>query len=334
MSAGIALDVTGESFPIDGAFTISRGSRTEQQVVHVRLAAAGVEAQAECVPYAHYGESPDGVIRDIHGFTEVLAATTDAASARRELQTALPSGAARNALDCALWSLEARQKGVPVWQLAGLAAPEPTVTAYTLSLESPEAMHAAAARECSRPLLKLKLGGGPDDVERVAAVHAGAPQSTLIVDANEAWSVADYERLAPLLLDNAVAMVEQPFPAGDDAALASLERALPVCADEASHDLAGLAALEGRYDIINIKLDKTGGLTEALALAAAARESGLGIMVGCMVGTSLAMAPAFLLAAGARFVDLDGPLLLARDRSPAIRYEGSLMQPPEAALWG
>ena len=219
------------------------------------------------------------------------------------------------------------------WEIAGLAAPGPLTTAYTLSLDEPEAMNAAAARNADRPLLKLKLGG-PGDLDRVAAVRDGAPNARIIVDANEGWVADDYAALAPELLHLGVAMIEQPLPAGEDDALQRLERPVPVCADEACHDRATLDALAGRYDVINIKLDKTGGLTEALALLDAAREAGFGIMVGCMIATSLSMAPALLVAAGAAFVDLDGPLLLAEDRPHGLRYDGALVHPPAPALSG
>ena len=254
---------------------------------------------------------------------------------REALQATLPAGAARNAVDCALWDLEAKRRGTPVWRLAGLDEPTRVTTAYTLSLEAPDAMEASARVQAARPLLKVKLGGdGAGDVARLEAVRRGAPGARLIVDANEGWTLADYERLAAPMLALGVTLVEQPLPAGDDAALADATRVLPVCADESCHDRGTLPALVGRYDLVNIKLDKTGGLTEALAMRAAAREAGFGIMVGCMVCSSLAMAPALLVAQGADVVDLDGPLLLAKDRSSPLRYEGSVVHPAETALWG
>ena len=333
------LAVRAETWPLAGSFTISRGSRTEVQVVVAEISqdgatgkgatGRGATGKGECVPYPHYGESVDGVMAAIEAQAEPIAEGLD----RQALQSALPPGAARNALDCALWDLEAKLSGEPVWRLAGLARPGPLITAYTLSLDSPEAMGAAAAAHAARPLLKLKLGG-EGVVERVAAVRASAPQSRIIVDANEAWTIDLLAQSSPELARLGVEMIEQPLPAGADGALAGIERPVPLCADESCHDSATLAGLDARYDIINIKLDKTGGLTEALALADAAQAAGLGIMVGCMIGTSLSMAPATLVAARAGFVDLDGPLLLARDRQPGIAFEGSVMQPPPPALWG
>ncbi|RMD65159.1 MAG: dipeptide epimerase [Alphaproteobacteria bacterium] len=330
----LVLDVREEVWPYRSAFTISRGTRTESRVVVARLSldlgnGRTVSGRGECMPYPRYGESVEGVIATIESLRPALAAGLD----RAGLQEALPPGAARNALDCAFWDLEAKRSGRRVWQLAGLPAPEPVTTAYTLSLDAAEAMGRAAAAEADRPVLKLKLSG-PHDLARVEAVRANAPGARLIVDANEGWSVEDYVALAPRLAALGVALIEQPLPAADDAALAVLDRPVPVCADESCHDTASLAHLAGRYDAINIKLDKTGGLSEALRLRRTAQERGFAIMVGCMLGTSLAMAPAVLVAQGARVVDLDGPLLLARDRDHGLRYEGSLLHPPAAALWG
>ncbi len=321
----MTLSVTRESFPLAEVFTIARGSKTSAEVITVRAFGEGVMGQGECVPYARYGESLDSVTTEIEGLPEGIQ--------RHDLQDALPPGAARNAVDCALWDLSAKITGTPVWQLAGLGRPRAVTTAYTLSLDTPEKMQAAAARQAARPLLKIKLGT-PDDMPRVEAVRAGAPGSRIIVDANEGWSAEVYAELAPHLVRLGVAMVEQPLPAGDDGILAEIERPLPVCADEACHDRASLPDLTGKYDMINIKLDKTGGLTEAIALRDAARTAGFEVMVGCMVGSSLAMAPAVLVAQGAEVVDLDGPLLLAKDRTPPIRFEGSVMAPAEPGLWG
>lgn len=322
----MSLTVTAESFRLAEVFTIARGSRTEAKVLTVRVMREGMTGQGECVPYAHYGETLESVTAQIEALPQGVT--------REALQSLLPAGAARNAVDCALWDLEAKASGVPVWQLAGLDAPGAVTTAFTLSLGEPGAMRAAAARAAARPLLKIKLGGGPEDVERIRAVRAGAPEATIIVDANEGWSVEEYQTLAPIFVELGVSMVEQPFPAGEDAALAEIERPLPVCADESCHDTKSLEGLAGRYDMVNIKLDKTGGLTEALALRDAARAAGFEVMVGCMVGSSLAMAPAHLVAQGAEIVDLDGPLLLAEDRDPPIPFEGSVMHPVPAALWG
>jgi L-alanine-DL-glutamate epimerase-like enolase superfamily enzyme len=319
------ISVTEESFRLAEVFTISRGSRTEARVLRVDIARAGVRGWGECVPYARYGETPDSVAREI--------AALDPALDRQALQTALPPGAARNAVDCALWDWEAKRAGRRVWELAGLSAPGPMVTAYTLSLDTPERMQAAAARNAHRPLLKIKLGTA-DDMARLEAVRRGAPRARIIVDANEGWSGEIYADLAPHLLRLGVAMVEQPLPAGADEMLAEIARPLPVCADESCHDRASLGDLVGKYDMINIKLDKTGGLTEALALRDAARVQGFDVMVGCMVGTSLAMAPAVLVAQGAAVVDLDGPLLLAEDRPHALHYDSAGVHPSVPELWG
>lgn len=327
--SGLSLSIADERFPVAGSFTISRGSRTEIRVVTVMLSDGVHAGRGECVPYTRYGETVEGVIETIASMRDALAAGLD----RAALQQRLPAGAARNALDCAFWDLEAKRAGLPVWQLAGLAEPSAVETAFTLSLGTPDSMRAAAAANATRPLLKVKLGN-EGDLERIEAVRAGAPGARIIVDANEGWTVAQYQALAPDLVRLGVALVEQPLPAGADEALASIARPLPVCADESCHDLASLAKLKGKYDAVNIKLDKTGGLTEALALTRAARDEGYAIMVGCMLGTSLAMAPAFLPAQGAEYVDLDGPLLLAGDRDQPIRYDGSTMFAASPALWG
>lgn len=319
------ISVQAESFRLAEVFTISRGSRTEARVLTVTVARGGVTGRGECVPYARYGESLETVAVQIAG----LQAGID----RTALQAALPPGAARNAVDCALWDLEAKLAGKRVWELAGLSAPGPMQTCFTLSLDSPENMRAAAARHAHRPLLKIKLGT-PDDMARLEAVRAGAPRPTIVVDANEGWTAEVYADLAPHLIRLGVSMVEQPLPAGQDAILAEIARPLPVCADESCHDRASLPDLKGKYDMVNIKLDKTGGLTEALALRDAARAAGFRVMVGCMVGTSLAMAPAVLAAQGAEVVDLDGPLLLAEDRAHPLRYDAQGVHPPEPALWG
>ena len=312
-------------FPLAQIFTISRGSRSEAHVVRVEIEEGGHVGRGECVPYARYGETVESVIGQIE---------TCKAVDRIALADALPAGAARNALDCAMWDLEARQSGKRVWDLADLSSPGPEITAYTLSIDTPDAMRNEAAKYAGWPLLKTKLGGGPDDIARIEAVRAGAPDARIIVDANEGWSVADYNTLAPVLVRLGVEMVEQPLPADADDALADMERVLPVCADESCHDRATLAGLVGKYDLINIKLDKTGGLTEALALRKAAREAGFGVMVGCMVGTSLGMAPATLVAQGAEFTDLDGPLWMAEDRAHGLAFENGAIYPPEPELWG
>jgi L-Ala-D/L-Glu epimerase len=328
----LSIAVERQSWPIAGTFTISRGSKTAADVVTVTVTRGGIAGRGECVPYPRYGETVDGVLAEL----EALAKAPPAALDRSRVPDLLKAHAARNALDCALWDLEAKEAGAPVWQLAGLAEPKAAVTAYTLSLGSPDDMAAAAANSAHRPLLKLKLGR-PDDRDRLEAVRRAAPQSRLIVDANEGWTGALLPTMLAACRDVGVELVEQPLPAADDNALDTVERAVPVCADESANDLSStetLARLARRYDAVNIKLDKAGGLTPAIAIAHEARRLGLDIMVGCMVGTSLAMAPAFLLASQARWIDLDGPLLLARDREPPIRYDGSLMHPPPPGLWG
>jgi L-alanine-DL-glutamate epimerase-like enolase superfamily enzyme len=324
------LSVRIERWPLQRAFTISRGSKNEAVVVVAELERGGHRGRGEAVPYLRYGETPESVATAIEAMGAALRDGLD----RSGLQTAMPSGAARNALDCALWDLDAKQAGRPAHQLAVLPAPKPVVTAYTISLDTPETMGDAALRAASRPLLKVKLGGGRDDAERIAAVRRGAPEAELIVDANEGWSDDELERNLAACAQAGVTLIEQPLPEGRDAALAQIRRPIPVCADESVHDRASLDAIRGKYDAINVKLDKAGGLTEALALAAEAERRGFDIMVGCMVATSLAMAPAMLVAQRARVVDLDGPLLLAEDRPYGLRYEGSVVHPAESALWG
>ncbi len=319
------IDVVQEIFPLARAFTISRGSRTEARVVTATVTRGGLRGRGECVPYPRYGETPESVT------AQIAARPPDVD--RLSLQWRLPPGAARNAVDCALWDLQAKRSNLPVWRLAGLAAPGPVITAFTLSLDTPAAMRAQAAEHAWRPLLKIKLGG-EGDMARLAAVRDGAPAARIVVDANEGWSAEEYAALAPALLRLGVEMVEQPLPAVADAALAEMARPLPVCADESCHDRASLPGLKGKYDMVNVKLDKTGGLTEALALRDAARAAGYGVMVGCMVGTSLAMAPAVLVAQGAAVTDLDGPLLLAQDRAYPLRYDAEGVHPAAPELWG
>ncbi len=322
----MSLAVERDVFRLADAFTISRGSRTEARVLTVRYQDQGATGRGECVPYARYGESLDSVTAQIEAVRGVLTPES--------IHDLLPAGAARNAVDCAWWDWAAKSRGLRVWEMiAGISAPRPVVTAFTLSLDTPERMRAAAARHARRPLLKVKLGT-PDDMARLEAVRAGAPKARIIVDANEGWTAGIYADLAPHLVRLGVELVEQPLPAGADDALAEIARPLPVCADESCHDRATLPGLKGKYDMVNIKLDKTGGLTEALALRDAARAEGYGIMVGCMVGSSLAMAPAVLLAQGAEVVDLDGPLLLAEDREVPLVYDEAGVHPPEAGLWG
>jgi len=319
------ITVTPDVFRLAQVFTISRGSRTEARVLTVRITRGGVTGWGECVPYARYDETLDSVTAQIEGLDPEISRTA--------LQRALPAGAARNAVDCALWDLEAKLAGKRVWELAGMARPGPEMTAFTLSLDTPEAMRAQAAKHAHRPLLKIKLGT-PDDMPRLEAVRLGAPKTRIIIDANEGWSAEVYAELAPHLVAMGVALVEQPLPAGADDMLAEITRPLPVCADEAAHDCASLAGLKGKYDVVNIKLDKTGGLTEGIAMKRAALAEGYGLMVGCMVGSSLAMAPATLLAQGVAFTDLDGPLLLAEDRENPLLFDAQGVHPPSAELWG
>ncbi len=319
------ITVTHDVFKLAQVFTISRGSRTEARVLTVKINEGGVTGWGECVPYARYDETLDSVTAEIEALPEGIT--------RAGLYDLLPAGAARNAVDCALWDLEAKQAGKRAWELAGLPTPGSEITAYTLSLDTPEKMQAQAAENAFRPLLKIKLGT-PDDMPRLEAVRAGAPKSTIIVDANEGWSAEIYTDLAPHLVRLGVALVEQPLPAADDDALIGMKRPVPVCADESAHDRTSLSKLTGKYDVLNIKLDKTGGLTEALELRRAALAEGYDVMVGCMVGSSLAMAPATLVAQGAMVTDLDGPLLLAEDRDEPLTFDGAGVHPPSAALWG
>ena len=323
------LSIAEERWPVAGSFTISRGAKTEAHVVTVTLSEGAHTGHGECVPYPRYEESVPQVMAAL----EAARARIERGISHEDIPRLLAPHAARNALDCALWDLMAKQAGEPVWRLAGLAEPQPAVTAYTLSLDTPEAMGEAAARSSDRPLLKLKLGR-EGDAERLRLIRRNAPGSRLIVDANEGWTPGNLAEMLRACADAGVELVEQPLPAGHDAALRSISRAVTVCADESAHGLDTLDDLTGTYDAINIKLDKAGGLTPAIALARAAQERGLGIMVGCMLATSLAMAPAMLLTPFADVVDLDGPLLLAKDRIPAIRFEGSIMYPPPVSLWG
>jgi L-alanine-DL-glutamate epimerase-like enolase superfamily enzyme len=318
-----------ERWPLAGAFTISRGSKSEAIVIVAELDDGVHRGRGEGVPYARYGEAPERVLDTI----EALRPTVERGLDRVALQTVLPAGAARNALDCAYWDLAAKQSNRRVYELAGLGAPVPVNTAYTISLGEVAEMVAAAERSAWRPLLKIKLGG-EDDAQRIAAVRRAAPRAELIVDANEGWSADNLAANLAACADVGVALVEQPLPQDADELLRSCEKPLPICADESVHDCASLASLVGKYDAVNVKLDKTGGLTEALALAAEAERRGFQMVVGCMVATSLAMAPAILLTQRARLVDLDGPLLLASDRAGGLRYEGSLVYPPASTLWG
>jgi len=323
------LTVARRAWPLARPFAISRGSKSMAEVVIAEIYDGDFRGRGECVPYPRYGESVDSVVATLQDMRGAVFSGLN----RESLQAAMPPGAARNALDAALWDLDAKRMNCRAADLAGIRPLKPLVTAYTLGLDTPENMGAAAAANRDRPLLKLKVTGD-GDIERARAVRRNAPQSRLIVDANEGWTARHFRELAPALAEFGVELIEQPLPASDDGVLADLPHPIPVCADEACHTAADLDRLVGKYDAVNIKLDKAGGLTEALQLAAAARARGFTIMVGCMIGTSLAMAPAVLVAQQAAVVDLDAPLLLAQDRQPGLRYDGSTLYPPEPTLWG
>ena len=314
-----------EIFPLAQVFRISRGARTQAEVVTVTIEKDGVTGRGECVPYARYNETLESVIKQV----ESLPADIN----KETLQDTLPPGAARNAVDCALWDFECKKRDQRIWKIAGIQVPEQKMTAYTLSLDEPEIMFKQAEKNSNRPLLKIKLGT-QNDMPRLEAVRKGAPNSEIIVDANEGWDAELYSKLAPELVSLGVKLVEQPLPADQDNDLIGLPRPLPICADESCHDRKSLKKLIGKYDFVNIKLDKTGGLTEALQLTDKALEAGFKIMVGCMVGSSLAMAPAMLIAQNATFVDLDGPLLLEQDRRHGLFYDESWVHPPLKDLWG
>ena len=328
------LEVTIEErvWPLLRPFTISRGTRDVARTVIVTLTdTEGRKGIGEAVPYPRYGESVEETVAELERATSLIAEGIS----HDDIPRFLSGMAARNALDCALWDLEAARTGRPVWELAGLPRPAPLVTAYTISLGSPEDMADQARQNARRPLLKLKLGAdAAGDIMRLRAVRMAAPRTRIIVDANEGWQPDDLPALFAVCVDCGVELIEQPLPADADEALARIIRPVPVCADESAHGPEDLPALRSRYDAINIKLDKTGGLTGAIRLAKAAREQGFEIMVGCMLASSLAMAPAFLVAQLARWTDLDGPMLLAEDFEPAMRHENSIIQPPEPALWG
>lgn len=320
-----------ETWPIAGAFTISRGAKREAVVVVTEITDGTHTGRGECTPYPRYGETPEATLAAI----EALGECPDLDRAR--LSALMPPSAARNAVDCALWDLEAKSRAIPAWRIAGVRAPAPLLTCFTISLAAPEEMAAKAAGVPHLPLLKLKLGAKDDaggDIERMQGVRAARPDARLVADANEGWAERDLERLLDAAANLGFETIEQPLPAGADDRLATVPHPLPVCADESAHTADGLAALRDRYDAVNIKLDKTGGLTHALEMAKAARAIGLDIMVGCMVATSLSMAPALLLAADAAWADLDGPLLLARDRTPGLDIRDGMIAPVPAGLWG
>lgn len=325
----LRLSARLERWPLAAAFVISRGSKSEAEVVVAEIADGEHRGRGEAVPYARYDETPDGVLAQIESVRDRI----ETGAGRAELQDLLAPGAARNAIDCALWDLEAKRRGVRAWALAGLARLDPVKTCYTISLAAPAEMAEAARANARRPILKLKIGSA-DDLAAVEAVRGAAPKARLVVDANEALGFDNLRRIAPDFAKLGVLVVEQPLPAGEDAELKGYDSPVPLCADESLHTRAELAACEGRYAMVNIKLDKAGGLTEALALAADARTKGFQIMAGSMVGTSLGVAPALILAQGAAVADLDGPLLLARDREPSLAGSGSILEPPAPGLWG
>ncbi|MBL0372751.1 dipeptide epimerase [Rhizobium sp. KVB221] len=323
------LDTTITSFPIAGEFKISRGSKTSADVVICTIWDGNARGRGECVPYKRYGETLDSVTSQIVSFREAI----ERGANRSEIAGLMPPGAARNAVDCALWDLEAKISGQSVAAAIGVSEPKPLTTAYTISLDTADAMAAQAGKYAHRALLKVKTGT-EDDETRIRAVRAAAPLAAIVLDANEGWSEDNVVRHLQIAAECGVALVEQPLPAGHDDILARIAHPLLICADESVHARGDLSALVGKYDAVNIKLDKTGGLTEALAMKAEARRLGFSIMAGCMVGSSLAMAPAVLLAQDVDFVDLDGPLLLAEDCEPALTYRESLVYPPERVLWG
>jgi L-alanine-DL-glutamate epimerase-like enolase superfamily enzyme len=322
----LSVDARSQVWPLKEAFTISRGSKTAAHVVVVTLREGAYEGRGEAVPYARYGETVEGVLQQIREAARDVATHAD-------LVRLLEPGAALNALDCAFWDLESKRTGRSVAALAGLPVPVNKVTAFTLSLDTPQAMAEKAASVRELPLLKLKLGGS-GDAARMRAVREARPDARLLVDANEAWAVEDLPSLISVAAECGVEVIEQPLPASDDEALRHMRRSVPICADESVHTAADLERLEGLYDAVNIKLDKAGGLTGAIALLRAAKQRNLKVMIGSMVATSLAVAPAMLLASEADWIDLDGPLLLARDRQPALRIEGGRIFPPERELWG
>jgi len=332
----LIFDVAIESWPLAQPFVISRGTKTEAKVVVVRIGDGVHTGRGECVPYARYGETPEATADTIRAYAaDVRLHALTLPEMRRDALAHIPPGAARNAMDCALWDLEAKASGQTVASLVGLGdnPAKPILTAYTISLDTPDSMAAKAAAVAHLPLLKLKLGGAGDDA-RLRAVRAARPTARLIADANEAWTGELLQPLMAVAFETGIEMIEQPLPAGDDDPLAVVSRAVPVCADEAFHTRADLPRLVGRYDAVNIKLDKTGGLTEALAVMVEARAAGLEVMVGSMVSTSLAVAPALLLAQHARWVDLDGPLLLARDRPDGLIIQDGMIYPAQGTLWG
>jgi len=324
----VLIEAREEVWPLKQPFRISRGSRTEARVVVVTVTDGQHSGRGEAVPIKRYNQSVASVL------AQVESITGDTNLDRHRIQGLLAAGAARNALDCSLWDLEAKKSGKRVWELANVPMVPEVETSFTISLDTPAAMAAVAKSSAAAPILKLKLGGDDVDLARVEAVREAAPATRLLIDANESWSPARYQKIAPALRGLRVELIEQPFPADADEVLETLDHPIPVCADESCHTSADLPRLTNRYEMVNVKLDKTGGLTEALLLCARARESGFKILTGCMVGTSLGMAPARVLASAADYVDLDGPLLLARDRDHALTYENNRIGLPSRQLWG
>ncbi|MFD1035442.1 N-acetyl-D-Glu racemase DgcA [Sphingomonas hankookensis] len=323
------LDARHDRFGLSTPFRISRGVKTAADVVTVTIGQGDAIGRGEAVPYARYGEGVDTTLAAIRAIAPQIAA----GATRADLAALLPAGAARNAVDCALWDLEARLAGTSVAALAGIAKPAPLPSAITIGLDTPDAMARAAAKVAQVPLLKIKVDNH-DPAAQIAAVRAAAPAPRLIVDPNESWTIDTLRALKPHLTEWRVDLLEQPLPAGADGALASFDSPVPIAADEALHTAADLHRLAGRYDVVNIKLDKTGGLTEALILAGRARQRGFGLMVGCMVCSSLGIAPAMLLGAQAAFVDLDGPLWLSEDRPDGVIDRDGMLSPPAPGFWG
>ncbi|PYK89810.1 MAG: dipeptide epimerase [Verrucomicrobia bacterium] len=322
------IEAREEIWPLKQLFRISRGSRTEARVVVVTVTDGQHTGRGEGVPIARYNQSVASVLEQIESIKREKSLD------RHRIQQLLPAGAARNALDCALWDLEAKISGKRAWELANVLMVPKVETSFTISLDTPEKMAAAAKANPSAPILKLKLGGDDVDLARVEAVREAAPAARLLIDANESWSPSHFEKIVPALKRLGVELIEQPFPADADEVLLTLDHPVPVCADESCHTGDDLARLTSRYEVINVKLDKTGGPTEALHLCEQARKAGFKLLIGCMIGTSLGMAPARLLASIADYVDLDGPLLLARDREHGLSYQNSRIGIPSRELWG
>jgi L-alanine-DL-glutamate epimerase-like enolase superfamily enzyme len=324
----VQIEAREEIWPLKQPFRISRGSRTEARVVVVTVTDGQHTGRGEAVPIKRYNQSAASVLAQVESIKREKNLD------RHRIQELLPAGAARNALDCAFWDLEAKISGKRVWELVNVPMVPEVETSFTISLDTPATMAAAAKASATAPILKLKLGGDDVDLARVEAVREAAPATRLLIDANESWSPSHYQKIAPALKGLGVELIEQPFPADADELLETLDHPVPICADESCHTSADLPRLTNRNEMINAKLDKTGGLTEALLLCERARESGFKLLIGCMVGTSLSMAPARVLASAADFVDLDGPLLLGSDRDHALSYQNGKIGVPSRKLWG